>query len=48
MPCIGGILVACLGMGAFCCLKVVVDGCWLSCSGQCLVNGLPQGFPVAF
>ena len=45
---VSGILVACLGVGVFCCLKVVVAGYWLCCSGQRLAVGLPRGFPVAF
>ena len=32
----------CLGVRAFCCLEVVVDGCWLCCSNQCPANGLPR------
>ena len=43
-----GILVACLGVGAFHCLKVVVAGCWLCRFGQRPAIGLPQGFQVAF
>ena len=46
--CLGGILVACLGMGALCCFKIVVAGCWLYCFGPYLALGLPQGFMIAF
>ena len=40
--------VTCLGVETFCCLKVMVAGCWLCYFGPCLAVGLPQGFIVAF
>ena len=46
--CLRSILVAYLSVGALCCLKVVVAGCWLCHSGPRLATGLPQGFVVAF
>ena len=45
--CLEGILVACLGVGALCCLKVVVAGCWLWHFGPRSAVGLPQGFIIA-
>ena len=46
--CLGGILVACLGVGALGCLKVVVASSWLCHFGPRPAVGLPQGFIVAF
>ena len=45
--CLRGILVACLGLGVLCCLKVVVAGYWLCHFDPRPAVGLPQGFPVA-
>ena len=45
--CLRGILVAYLSVGALCCLKVVVAGCWLCHSGSRPAVGLPQDFVVA-
>ena len=39
--CVKGILVAYLGIGALCCLEVVVAGCWLCCFGPRPAFGLP-------
>ena len=44
--CLRDILIAYLSVGALCCLKVVVAGCWLCHFGPCLAIGLPQGFVV--
>ena len=46
--CLKGILVACLGMGGFCCLKVVVAGCWLCRFDPHPTIWLPWGFLVAY
>ena len=46
--CFRDILVAYLGVGALCCLKVVVAGCWLCHFGSRPAVGLPWGFPVTF
>ena len=45
--CLRSILVIYLGVRAFCCLEVVVAGCWLCRFGPRLAIGLPQGFLVA-
>ena len=39
--CLRGILVAYLGTGVLCCLKVVVASCWLCRFGPRLAVGLP-------
>ena len=46
--CFKSILVAYLGVGALCCLKVVVAGCGLGHFGSRLAVGLPQGFLVSW
>ena len=46
--CLRSIIVAYLGVGALCCLKVMVAGCWLCHFGPRLAIGLSQGFLVAF
>ena len=46
--CLKSILVACLVVGAFCCFKIMVAGCWLCHFGPCLAVGLPWGFLFAF
>ena len=46
--CFRSILIAYLSVGALCCLKVVVVGCWLCHFDTRLAVGLPQGFVVAF
>ena len=46
--CLNGILVACLGLGTFPCLEVVIAGCWLCRFVPRPAIGLPWGFPVAF
>ena len=48
MLCLRGILVAYLGVGARCCLGVVVASSWLCHFGPHPAIGLPQGFVVAF
>ena len=47
VSCLVGIQVACLGVKAFCCLKIVVAGCWLCHFGPCPAVGLPRGLLVA-
>ena len=47
MLCLKDILVAYLGVGALCCLKVMVAVSWLGCFGPCLAVGLPQSYLVA-
>ena len=48
MPYLRSILIACLGVEAFCCLEVMVNSCWLCCSGKRLVDELLKGFVVIF
>ena len=42
MLCLKGFLVIYLGVGAFCCLKVVVASSWLCHFGPRLAIGLPR------
>ena len=42
--CLKSLLVAYFGVGALCCLEVVVAGCWLCRFGSRPAVGLPQSF----